>query len=675
MAPKKAASNVPATSRALTKRSDGYVDLSPLESRVETALFERHEGVLRLNNDIPPTVRMFYQASDARLIDGGDITLLEQMFLAGLRLPFLEIAQDFVLFLMVAPSQIMPNAWRYLFTSYILWRLVLKKEMKILQFFNIYRPRQTSEGMIELYVRHPPIFIKLKSGLTNNKFWEQQFFRVSGEWECPEGTLLPENHRMPRTWQFLRSDRSETPSLSISDQEDVKKISDWSTVRVKAEKFEEVDFDNLVTEENLRQFLGYNIPRDKRTITKRRAVKKRNDAPPSPRPVIKKRPSSRVEEIPEDVPLRKKQKIPLVTSGVKRSPPRVSMAGTNTEEGSTSFRGFVPEVSPTQEAGSTPPFVLRDESGSEASYQGPDTPIGETNAGASTVTSPAPERSEEEGEPIIEAHNVQVTRGVKHPERKKKFGVRNRLFEIISEVERMWGKAVIRPSDAEEVRQESAPSGEESVEERDEDVSTHRDEAFVEDLVEEGTPRTPSSEHPGTPPLPSCDWEMGHVTPQEPCTAPNQTEPQMGTTEKVNAEEPGSSRQVGVQDTLDAGFEVRNVDQSEASQHLGEPEGRGVNTEASTPEADLHSEASDRDRSHTEASTSELRPNESEAAPNTEAALNTEAAPNTEAIPSVDPSSSRVSAGFEVLGKVDRSNFLFDQSNVRNLQGQEQKQK
>jgi len=143
---------------------------------VETALFERHKGVLRLNYDIPPTVRMFYQASDPRLIDGSEITLFERMFLTGLRLPFLEIDRDFVLFLMVSPSQIMPNAWRYLFASYILWRLVLKKEMKILQFFNIYSPRQTSEGMIELCVRHPPIFIKLKSGLTNNKLWEQQFF-------------------------------------------------------------------------------------------------------------------------------------------------------------------------------------------------------------------------------------------------------------------------------------------------------------------------------------------------------------------------------------------------------------------------------------------------------------------------------------------------------------------
>jgi hypothetical protein len=139
---------------------------------------------------------------------------------------------------------------------------------------------------------------------------------------------------------------------------------------------------------------------------------------------------------------------------------------------------------------------------------------------------------------------------------------------------------------------------------------------------------------------PSCDCEMGHATPQEPCTAPDQTKPQTGTPERVNIEEPGSSQQVGVQDTLGAGLEVRSVDQSEASQHLGEPIGYRVNTEASTPETDLHPDSSDRDRSYTEASTSELRPNESEAAPNTETA------------PSVGPSSSsRVSVGFEVLGR------------------------
>jgi hypothetical protein len=98
-------------------------------------------------------------------------------------------------------------------------------------------------------------------------------------------------------------------------------------------------------------------------------------------------------------------------------------------------------------------------------------------------------------------------------------------------------------------------------------------------------------------------------------------------------------QQTGVQDTPGAGLEVRSVNQSEASQHLGDPKGSRVNTEATTPEADLRPNASDRNRSHTEASTSELRPNEFEAAPNTEAA------------PSVSrSSSSRLSAGFEVLG-------------------------
>lgn len=188
------------------------------------------------------------------------------------------------------------------------------------------------------------------------------------------------------------------------------------------------------------------------------------------------------------------------------------------------------------------------------------------------------------------------------------------------------GKAVIRPSDAEEVRQESAPSGGESIEERDEDVGTPRDEASVEDFVEEGTPRTPSSERPETPPPPSCDCEMGHETPQEPCTAPDPNEAETGTTERGNTEEPKTSQRAGVQDTPGVGLE--------------EPEGSRVNAEATIPEANLHPEASARDRSHTEASTSELRPSGSMAAPSAETA------------PSVGPSSSsRVSAGFEVLGR------------------------
>jgi len=84
----------------------------------------------------------------------------------------------------------------------------------------------------------------------------------------------------------------------------------------------------------------------------------------------------------------------------------------------------------------------------------------------------------------------------------------------------MWGRPVIRPSDADEVRQESVSSGEESAEERDKDVSTPHDEAFVEDMTEEQTPRTPSTERPGTPPPPNYDCEMEHATHPESYKAP-----------------------------------------------------------------------------------------------------------------------------------------------------------
>jgi hypothetical protein len=109
MAKKRSSSEVPSTSRARSKKSERSTDLSPLEW-VETTILERHEDVLRLNYDIPPTVRMFYQTPGIRTINGGDVTLFERMFMAELRLPFPEIARDFVLFLMVAPSQIMPKA-------------------------------------------------------------------------------------------------------------------------------------------------------------------------------------------------------------------------------------------------------------------------------------------------------------------------------------------------------------------------------------------------------------------------------------------------------------------------------------------------------------------------------------------------------------------------------------
>jgi hypothetical protein len=133
---------------------------------------------------------------------------------------------------------------------------------------------------------------------------------------------------------------------------------------------------------------------------------------------------------------------------------------------------------------------------------------------------------------------------------------------------------------------------------------------------------------------------MGHATPQAPCTAPEQTEAHIGTLEVENIEEPRTSREVVVQDIPDAGLEVQGANQPDATPYLGVPEGSRVDSETTTPEADVLPESSIRSRSRVEASTSGLRPDESEVAP------------NTGAVPPVGPSSSsRISADFEVLGR------------------------
>jgi hypothetical protein len=122
--------------------------------------------------------------------------------------------------------------------------------------------------------------------------------------------------------------------------------------------------------------------------------------------------------------LRKKQNIPLAALGARRTPPSVSSSGVNVEEGFARFWGFIPEVSSTPEANAAPSFVLRDESGSEASYQGEqgaETSFEEPPLGTSTVIALKPERSGEGDETVPEAGDMQATRRIKHPARKRKF--------------------------------------------------------------------------------------------------------------------------------------------------------------------------------------------------------------------------------------------------------------
>jgi hypothetical protein len=117
------------------------------------------------------------------------------MLLAGVWLPFLDITRELVLFLGVFPSQIAPNAWRYLFVSFIMWRTVLEARMTIPEFFNVYRITYKKEGVVEFTIRNNLIFIYLSQNYSKNQGWRSEFFRVSGDWESV--VPLPDNQRMP----------------------------------------------------------------------------------------------------------------------------------------------------------------------------------------------------------------------------------------------------------------------------------------------------------------------------------------------------------------------------------------------------------------------------------------------------------------------------------------------
>jgi hypothetical protein len=207
----------------------------------------------------------------------------------------------------------------------------------------------------------------------------------------------------------------------------------------------------------------------------------------------------------------------------------------------------------------------------------------------------------------------------------------------------MWGRLVIKPSDAEEFRQEFAFSGDESTSDGDEMTTTPQYQTFAEDMDEEHTPRTHFAERPATPPRPGHECKTEGGTSPRSHMAPDQTEAgEMGITERVGAERLESSPHTRVLNSPEADPEVGGAERSKARQHAGFPTHTVVDPEeigAERPEAPQHPEVPDRSRTNTEASTSGLRPTESEAAP------------NTGATPPEEPSSSRFRAAFEVLGR------------------------
>jgi len=147
-----------------------------------------------------------------------------------------------------------------------------------------------------------------------------------------------------------------------------------------------------------------------------------------------------------------------------------------------------------------------------------------------------------EAKPTPEASPEPNRRRVKHMVQKKKFRPRELLEGIILGAKEMWGRPVIRPSNAEEVCQESASSDNESKGDDDEGETTPRSQSQtpVRDLEDEHTLRTPSAERMGTPPPP--EFEGEGISRMSPGSGRPKTPQQPEVPEGPNPESAGTSR-------------------------------------------------------------------------------------------------------------------------------------
>jgi hypothetical protein len=121
-----------------------------------------------------------------------------------------------------------------------------------------------SEGIVKLWTRQGPSFIFLKSIYSNNKDWEKQVFRVSGEWECPKSMKIAESQRISREWRALDGNLMNPPEISDAEREEVARMIDFCNNHHKVEN----DFDVIVTDKSLNDHLGYKIPENKVPLTK-----------------------------------------------------------------------------------------------------------------------------------------------------------------------------------------------------------------------------------------------------------------------------------------------------------------------------------------------------------------------------------------------------------------------
>jgi hypothetical protein len=215
------------------------------------------EARLHSSYSIPSSITLRFAAKNTGATvqdDTHEVCVYEDMFKASFRFPFPRVVRELLHYLLIAPHQLTPNAWKVLFACVLLWPKALGegKNLPIREFLKIYKLSEVSgaEYLFNFQERRSNKFIRL-TGRANNKARRKKFFFARGDWEFSMTEIIKDPD-VPRETRLPSVAGREEPSLNRDEEDRINQL--WKYVHEDSSK---MNFDTIFSLTTLAAYLRY----------------------------------------------------------------------------------------------------------------------------------------------------------------------------------------------------------------------------------------------------------------------------------------------------------------------------------------------------------------------------------------------------------------------------------